>query len=144
MNNRISIVVKINRSTKFSHHFHLWLDRFPRRTIKIFPLSPIILAVSAQKSARFRILRGENCRVIHPWRVLRFRRNSRERERERERAAISGGVSKRRNDKVATRMVLFVSTFRRGHAVFTVLGVYDALNYPVCNKTRGGTRMTPR
>ena len=68
----------------------------------------------------------------------------RERERERERAAISGGVSKRRNDKVATRMVLFVSTFRRGHAVFTVLGVYDALNYPVCNKTRGGTRMTPR
>ena len=67
-----------------------------------------------------------------------------ERERERERAAISGGVSKRRNDKVATRMVLFVSTFRRGHAVFTVLGVYDALNYPVCNKTRGGTRMTPR
>ena len=84
MNNRISIVVKINRSTKL-HHFHLWLDRFPRRTIKIFPLSPIILAVSAQKSARFRILRGENCRVIHPWRVLRFRRNSRERERERER-----------------------------------------------------------
>lgn len=87
-----------------------------------------------------RVLRGENCWVV-PQQVelARFtiwaERGESPRFRPRLRALRN--VS----DKVATRMVLFVSTFRRGHAVFTVLGVYDALNYPVCNKTRGGTRI---
>lgn len=111
----------------------------------MFPLSPIILSVSAQKSARFRILRGENCRVIFPWkwRVLRFRRNSWERNRRFPvRASACAGLGNVETTKL--QLGWFYSTFRRGHAVFTVLGIYDALNYPVCNKTRGGTRMTPR
>lgn len=80
-----------------------------------------------------------------PLEVARFTISA---EQLREKPPISGPRQRLRGlgNVETTKLQLgwFYSTFRRGHAVFTVLGIYDALNYPVCNKTRGGTRMTPR